>query len=268
MHSIPVDPAMDEKGRIRALVPFLQDKATPVPLGALDGRWDFTTSFSSQSADLFARVGVGTLFGTTGSFMHRAVVYDVLVGKDRLASGEVSDGQIVRTFWGAGLRVAVRYQVFDSKTSLSLGMLAAAVELKAASAQYQVSAFGLGPEELALVLEGVPALGALDLEAFGRLMQATDRMKESIPAALTAERLRPLILGFAKNLPISETLDEGTNFLWAMRAIASGMSLAAAKQNRWASVAEHELERIYLEHAPNGPDSSARASARAWLAIQ
>lgn len=265
---MPVDPALDERGRLRALVPYLNDGAMPVPLGQVESSWDTLIEASMASAEVFAKIGVGTFFGAEASFMHQGLVFDALVGKNRLRSGDVAQHDIVRTFWGVGVRIVVRYQFFEAQSSVNVGMLAAAVETNAASAQYEVRSLGLGPTHMAMVLEAVPALGRLDMETFGSLMSAVDTLKADLLANAQPSSLRPAFVGFKRKLPIDDMITDATAFRYVMVAIANGESLARALEKRWPSIHETRVRELYAEFAPQGVTSEARAKAREWLSLE
>src|SRR6185369_3585127 len=79
----PVDPTLDQEGRLQALVPLLPtpESARPVELKPLDGVWDFDFNSRSGSTGAYAQLGVSSAFTSNSSMESRTLVWDALIGK-------------------------------------------------------------------------------------------------------------------------------------------------------------------------------------------
>ncbi len=274
----PIDPSLDELGRIRALVPLLGNAARPVPLPALDGAWDIDFDARNRSSEVSAKLGVSALLATESRVNRTTAIWDALVGKRAILDSPAPDTVIYETFWGIGLRILLTFRSTDVSLDASIAVVAATAEVHSLEVQYEIRSIGLGPRELAFILRRLPPLGRFDMTSYTVLETARQSLKESLMTGLNdpnaAQRLRPALIKMAAT-PFTNELDEAAEFRFTMQGIAAGLGLAAtlarasgnAGAGAWKSIRPKSVDKIYrdLVGGEGPPDSKARTTARQWL---
>lgn len=272
----PIDPAMDDEGRIRVLVPFLGESSSrPVPLASLDGSWDVELDARTASTSWYAKLGVSSIVSTEVTLDQKTAVWDALVGKNSVAAHATDDTVIYQTFWGIGLRVAITYRSTDFNGSINVASIAATAEYKRVDVQYEISSVGLGPMELADVLSTVPPLGQFDMNAYSQLDNVRQKLVESLKARLehtdeVARILQPTIVSLAK-VPFLDEMTEAAEYRFTMQSIASGLTLAQTLARldgkTWSMVEPKRVSHIYKNVVGDhdAPTADARSAARSWL---
>ncbi|MFV8754636.1 hypothetical protein ACNOYE_29165 [Nannocystaceae bacterium ST9] len=270
----PIDPSLDEQGRIRALVPLLGDAARPVPLPALDGAWDIDFDARNRTSEISAKLGVSALLATESRVNRTTAIWDALVGKRAIVDTPEPDTVIYETFWGIGLRILLTYRSTDVGLDASIAVVAATAEYRSLDVQYEIRSLGLGAKELAFILRRLPPLGRFDMTSYTVLETARQSLKDSLLAALAqpdaAKRLRPAIIKMAA-APFTGELEEAAEYRFTMQGIAAGLrlneTLARKTASAWKAVRQDEIRKIYRElvGSDGPPDTKAKTAARNWL---
>jgi hypothetical protein len=270
----PVDPSLDEHGRIRALVPLLGDSARPVPLPELDGAWDIDFDARNRTSEISAKLGVSALLASETRVNRTTAIWDALIGKRAIIGKPDPDTIIYETFWGIGLRILLTYRSTDVGLDASIAVVAATAEYHSLDVQYEIRSLGLGPKELAFILRRLPPLGRFDMTSYTVLETARQSLKQSLIAALkdpdAAGRLRPAIIKMAA-APFTSELDEAAEYRFTMQAIAAGLrlseTLARRTETTWHCVRPDHVRGIYRKQVGGDgpPDSKAKTRARNWL---
>ena len=86
----PINPSMDEQGRIRVLIPILgpslgPDAAKPVALPDLGGTWDLDVNARVADTSAYAKLGVSGMLAGQSTLGRKTAVWDSLVGKNAVA---------------------------------------------------------------------------------------------------------------------------------------------------------------------------------------
>jgi hypothetical protein len=272
----PVDPSLDELGRIRALVPLLGDAARPVALPELDGAWDIDFDARNRTSEISAKLGVSSLLATETRVNRTTAIWDALVGKRAIIDTPEPDTVIYETFWGIGLRILLTYRSTDVSLDASIAMVAASAEYHSLDVQYEIRSLGLGPKELAFILRRLPPLGRFDMTSYTVLETARQSLKHSLIAALkdpqAARHLRPAIIKMAA-APFTTELDEAAEYRFTMQGIAAGLGLTETLARRtpttWATLRADHVRSIYRElvGGDGPPNTKAKTRARSWLSI-
>jgi len=270
----PIDPSLDELGRIRALVPVLGDAARPVPLPALDGAWDIDFDARNRTSEISAKLGVSALLATESRINRTTAIWDALVGKRAILGTPEPDTVIYETFWGIGLRILLTFRSTEVSADASIAVVAATAEYRSLDVQYEIRSLGLGPRELAFILRRLPPLGRFDMTSYTVLETARQSLKASLMSALnqpdTARRLRPAIIKMAAT-PFTGELDEAAEYRFTMQGIAAGLGLAdtLARQTKtqWTTIRPDQVRAIYRElvGGDGAPSTKAKTAARQWL---
>lgn len=272
----PIDPAMDDEGCIRALVPFLGKKSSrPVPLTALDGSWDVDLEARTRSTSWYSKLGVSSIVSAEATLDQKTAVWDALVGKRSVADDATEDTVIYQTFWGIGLRVAITYRSTDFTGSVNVASIAATAEYKRVDVQYEIRSVGLGPIEFADVLSTVPPLGQFDMNAYSQLESVRQKLIDNLQARLkntdqAARILQPAIVALAE-VPFVDELLEAAEYRFTMQSIASGLTLAETLARldgkTWRDIKPERVTRIYQEAVGKNktPTADDKSAARSWL---
>lgn len=272
----PIDPSLDEQGRIRALVPLLGEGARPVPLPPLDGAWDIDFDSRNRTSELSAKLGVSALLATESRVNRTTAIWDALVGKRAILGTPSSDTVIYETFWGIGLRILLTYRSTDVGADASIAVVAASAEYRSLDVQYEIRSLGLGPKELAFILRRLPPLGRFDMTSFTVLETARQSLKQALLGTLTqpdtAKRLRPAIIKMAAT-PFTGELDEAAEHRFVMQSVAAGMRLSETlgriQTAGWKTISAKRVEALYRKTVGNEgpPTNKAKLAARGWLAV-
>jgi hypothetical protein len=272
----PVDPSLDELGRIRALVPLLGNAARPVPLPELDGAWDIDFDARNRTSEVSAKLGVSALLASETRVDRTTAIWDALVGKRAIIDSPESDTVIYETFWGIGLRILLTYRSSDVGLDASIAVVAASAEYRSLDVQYEIRSLGLGPTELAFILRRLPPLGRFDMTSYTVLETARQSLKQSLIQALqkpeAAQILRPAIIKMAA-APFTSELDEAAEYRFTMQGIAAGLrlteTLARRNATHWSKLRPDEVRTIYRDvvGSDGPPDTKAKTRARNWLSI-
>ena len=274
----PIDPARDSAGRIRALIPYLGEKASvPVPVPTLGNQWDVETDSRTSSTSAYAKLGVSSIVSTEATLNHRTAVWDALVGRNAVAEDTTADTVIFETFWGIGLRIAITYRDTQIKGETNVASIAATAEYQRVDVQYEIKSVGLGPSELADVLSAIPPLGQFDMNAYNQLNSVRGKLVASLQKKLAdideaATILQPAIVSLAR-VPFADELAEAAEYRFAMQSIASGLTreqaLARLTGDTWKNVRPARVKRIYKQVLGDDdkPSAKAKKDARDWLSL-
>jgi hypothetical protein len=270
---IPIDPSLDDNGRFRALAGFLEgDNAKPVPLSV---KTPFSPEMSSElydrsfSAD--ASLAAGGIFSAQGQAAGQTLIWDMRLGNTALipAGPLKDDNRVLATFWGVALRVALLLQTQDASASVSIEAVTAQVQLGRAQAQYQVTGLGFDNDMLAPLLRGMPLFGALDFQAYAKLIGAFRDLSDKVfnGKSQTLQAL-PIAVALLDELPTPAMLASARSYRYAMLKIAGGLMLKDARARAGTEVDQAVVLRVYqstLGGDGSGPVSAAQAAAaRAW----
>jgi hypothetical protein len=272
----PIDPSLDDRGRLRALVPLLGEGARPVALPPLDGAWDIDFEARSRTSEISAKLGVSALLATESRVNRTTAIWDALVGKRAILGTPEPDTLIYETFWGIGLRILLTFRSTEVGADASIAMVAASAEYRSLDVQYEIRSLGLGPRELAFVLRRLPPLGRFDMTAFTVLETARQSLKQSLLGTLAqpdaATRLRPAIIKMSAT-PFTGELDEAAEYRFVMQSVAAGMRLSETlgriQTAGWKTISRKHVEAIYrkLVGGEGPPTNKHKLDARAWLAV-
>ncbi len=278
----PIDPNMDEQGRIRVLIPILgpslgPDAARPVALPVLDGIWDIEVNARVADTSAYAKLGVSGVLSGQATLGRKTAVWDALLGKNAVAGARDPATAIYQTFWGVGLRISIIFHSAEIDASASIASIAASAEYRKVDVQYEITSIGLGPIELAEVLSAIPPLGQFDMNAYSMLENVRTTLTRSLQARLEqAENpgalLQPAIVSLRK-VPFTDELNEAAEYRFTMQSIASGLTLAQALArlggDAWRTVRRDQVQALYAKVAggDGAPPATAREEARKWLSI-
>lgn len=274
---LPVDPSLDDKGRIRSLIPLLGEESSyPVPLDKLDGLWDTEMEARTDSTDVYARLGASGIASGQAGIDSKTAVWDALVGKKRVADTAGASTVIFETFWGIGLRITLTYRSADIGASANVAAIAANAEFRKLDVQYEVRSIGLGPLEMADVLSTIPPLGRFDMNAYGLMENVRMNLRKALLDRLKVAReqaslLQPAIVTLS-SVPFADAFTEAAEYRFTMQSIASGLSrkdaLARLSGGAWGMVRKERVEAIYDEVVGSKvatPGLDAKQAAQSWL---
>jgi hypothetical protein len=278
----PIDPSMDEQGRIRVLIPILgpslgPDAARPVALPELGGSWDIDVNARVADTSAYAKLGVSGMLSGQSTLDRKTAVWDALIGKNAVAGARDPATAIYQTFWGVGLRISIIFHSTEIEASASIASIAASAEYRKVDVQYEITSIGLGPVELAEVLSTIPPLGQFDMNAYAMLENVRTKLTRSLQARLEkaanpGELLQPAIVSL-KKVPFTDELTEAAEYRFTMQSIASGLTLAQALArlggDTWRTVRRDQVQALYAKVAggEGAPPARAREEARKWLSI-
>jgi hypothetical protein len=274
----PVDPTLDQEGRLQALVPLLPtpESARPVELKPLDGVWDFDFNSRSGSTGAYAQLGVSSAFTSNSSMESRTLVWDALIGKRVPLENPTPSSVIFETFWGVGLRVVVTFKTVDSTADVNIGTLAAKAEYKGVDVQYEVHSMGLGTADLATLLRKVPPLNGFDMTTYSLLDEVRGTLVKQLGNVLSGDlvearkKLRPALVKLSLS-PFTDDFDEAATYRFTLERIEAGLTLPQMLEQlgSWKNVTEAGCTKVFRElaGASDVPDESARTKARDWLRV-
>jgi len=271
MDFIPVDPALTDDGNFRSLAPFFPEKkCAPVPLGTVDNpTYAANINFFSCSASVAAKLGVSDLFSVSGGYMDRAAVADVTLGIPRYIVGNIpADQRVSATFWGVGLRIAMRIRTANAQASASFAVLSASVQLKRAQVQYQVSGLGLPVKLFVTALRGLPVFGSLDYESYAALGRIKNEFASTIKQSLKPDDLLPMGVLTTEDIISDDLMKESHSVRYAMLRIANRIPLAEAEASATSAIDSSVLRDVYAKTLPTGqstPSDVASRRAKDWL---
>jgi len=232
-----------------------------------------------------ARWGLASALGVAGVFNADVTAdsvvasWEALVGKRAFMTNPPATGNalISETFWGVGLRIRLSYRASQVGTNLSVAMLAAKAEVKAADVSYQIHSLGLGPTQMAEILRGIPLLGGFNMTTYSLLEDLRDALTKALLKQLdttdaTRQLLRPAVVTLSAS-PFPKVLDEAAAYRLCMQCLAAKLTLAQSLAFRakegWNSVTDAMLTQVYREECGSDGPPSAVASKRAsdWLFV-
>jgi hypothetical protein len=129
------------------------------------------TRVSNQQIDVTfaANINLGIIF--TGSVAYNETGYwlDAMAYTDKFEEDPAEDGVIVAERFGVGLRVLMRVQTINGQASLNYGLIGAALDIRNATASYEIDSFGLGAGALNTILGGIAQGGDLTSDTFYKI---------------------------------------------------------------------------------------------------
>ena len=274
---VPTEPDLDDRGRIRSLIPLLGDAATAFPQSAPTFTptlgVDFDVKYYETTLQGAATLGLGGLFKVSADGFYQVVIMDTVVGIPTRREGLITpDIKIIGTYWGFSVRVAMRVRMLSASADVNVSYLAAAAEVGEAEIQYSVSAVGIDRKIFAKALRGVPLFGKLDYAAFARLQASLDELKLAMAERLTSHPLVPLGVWLREKPFQRDIFAEGRSVRWAMVKLANRMPLKAVLERAPAWVDKECLRRVYHELLGDLTDSEvtpeAIEQARQWLNVR
>jgi hypothetical protein len=230
---VPVHPARDDKGRLKALFPFAgedSDEALPFPQALADedlAHKKLLVNFFQTSASTASKLGVMGSLAMSSDYLHDAAIFEILVGIHKIRSGDVTNHLVRETFWGSSIRIAMRVKAKSASATGSFGLLAASVELGTARVEYEISTVGaVTPAMLATALGGMPIFGTLSFDAYTQFTASAQK----IAHALMDEAILPPVPVAVKLKyhPAAGAMLEALTMRYAMIAITHEKPLDAA----------------------------------------
>lgn len=262
---IPVDPALDEEKRLRALVPLFQDAARPYP----DDPPEVTAEvghepvirYYNTTVQAAVQLGLGDMFKFGADGFCDVTIMDTTIAIPKFRSGVVpSEVKIVGTLWGYTIRVAMKIRSLHVSAGATLGLLAASVELGAAEIQYSVTGLGIDRKLFSAALRKVPLFGKLDYTAYARLQSALVDLSDALGEQLGTRPLLPIGV-FVRNNPFEfDAVTEARSVRWAAVQYANRHSweVAILSAPPWL---DHDIAaRAYRDWTGKDP-----GVARDWL---
>lgn len=272
----PVDPGLDDQGRLRALVPILGPAASvPVPRPGPGASWAVERATRIGPTPLYNALGVTRTATREAPWPTRTAVWEALVGQPALRADQPTRSAIRATFWGVGLRVAITFGGVQRDRPVTVADIAAQVDSGRARAHYQIAGLGLGPRELADTLSAIPPLGRFDTRTFEALVDLSDNLVATLQDRLFGTEARVVVLQPAlvalTHMPFGDPLADAAEYRFTVQSICAGLTLEQTLDRRdgahWRDVRPDRVEAIYrdLVGTAREPDATARKRARTWL---
>jgi hypothetical protein len=243
--------------------------ATPVPLDPDTAIGNFKVSTQQISVSVAAKVGIGSIFGSsvqaneTGFWMDATQFADSGLRQD-------PNNIVTQTSWGYGLRILCRAQQLNASFNLNFALLGAAADLGLATVSYEIQTIGLGASALGAVLGGISQFGALNGETLHQLNTTViQNVKKVIAAPPTALTPRPISVQL--NIPVeSDPIKKARSEVFAMRRIRDGMSSNGAVMRAGGKYDVNAVQAVYQQVAPgigpnDSPDEQAQRFAKDWM---
>lgn len=157
----------------------------PGDIGPILDRWDVLTHKYRFTAD--AKLGfLGKLFSGSSNTVRAGVTQEA----KQYRVDQTEDGRMVET--GVAVRLAVATTSFEAQTELSVPNLAAAAQLGLAETRIGIYVMGFrGP-----IGDIMPAPADLNVENFGRFMDAFEAIQKRVFSIDSVTLLSPTILGY------------------------------------------------------------------------
>lgn len=269
---IPVPPFRTRSGSFPGLIPLLGDQGSkPVPLrdpkAALN---NFNVVSGSMSISLAVSLGLGSIFKGSVGVNEKAFFLDAMTYTEEYAENPLPGGGVYATRWGVGIRIYLRVQDFAANASLNFGLVGAAVELKQATAQYEITGVGIGPDGLVAVLEEVPALGDFRYETYLKINGVVaKRLATYIRDNKDALTPQPTAVAAARSV---DSLANARAVYYAIRRIADRKTLAEALTGAAADIDRDNVRLAYatvaqVQNDNERPQRDAEERAERWLRV-
>jgi hypothetical protein len=275
MDMLPIDPMLTEEGAIAALSGvFGPSAAMPVPLEVAEDPFSsFQVVTGNLSVSTAAKLNIASIFGGSVNYNDKAYYFDAAAYTDKLKEGVLGDTVVFATRWGVGLRIALR--VSDIKTELSgnFGAVAAAVELGAAKARYEIRGLGLGIDGLVIVLDSLSTLADFNYDTYYKVnTQVLKNLADYIRANKATLKAVPIAAALTKPLEVDPVV-QGKSVLYAVTMIKDRRSLGDALRQGTANYDEQVIRRVYqtiigedvTDTTPIADEPRQRAQA--WLRV-
>ena len=269
---IPINPLRTQSGALALLIPHLGEKgAQPVPLSDASKALNFFNVVSgSLSLSLAVSLGLGQIFKGSVGANEKAFSFDAMTYTDEYAQQPLPGGGVFATRWGVGIRMYLRVQDFSANASLNFGLVGAAVELKQASAQYEIAGVGIGIEGLQIVLAELPALGDFKYETYLKMNGAVvKKLADYIAANKTTLQPQPVAVAVAR--PV-DPLATARSYYFAVRGIADRRSVSEALSGAHVTVDRDVVRSAYaaiaeVQNDNERPSRDAEQRAEQWLRV-
>ena len=268
-------PTMTIRGDGDVVVAYTQTTSDRGPGGVIS---EFGINFFSTTADVAAKLSLGTIFNASGSGSKQAVFWDSTAYTDSYEEASLPDGEVryaIRR--GVGIRFALATSALKAGMSLSIASIAAQVQLDMARSEYELQAIGLPVELLLQVAQGLPLAGALTLESFKTIHTM---LTDALPKVLEGQaQLDPAEYIVVPSVVETEhSLDRESVLQYAVQRLALGATLAeclkalkvADRFDERAVIAGYAYSQFGASADPDSvepPPGSAIKAARAWLNV-
>jgi hypothetical protein len=274
MNLTPISPVRTRKGAFAALVPYFgEDKAMPVLLketNAPKAYTNFQVVQDSIMVSAAAKLQIGSIFGGATSGKEQGFYFDAIAFTDEYEQGSLGDKVIFATRWGIGIRIAIRVSEMKTDFSFNLGAIAAAVQLGAARAQYEILGLGMGVDGLTIVLDNVAPISDFTYETYLAVKEKvvkglSDYIKQN-SATLSPQ---PIAVGISQPVD-ADFMTQAQSVVYAMKRISKSKSLKDAIDQAGTRLSSGVIRRTYKEIVGDIPDtdepsSTAEGRADKWL---
>lgn len=270
MNILPISPLVGADGNLVSLSGLRGTlSATPISLDPGSGVGGLSMVTQQLSVSVAAKLGVGSIFASSVQANELGFWLDAMAFAD--SSSQPTPGNIIsQTRWGYGLRILCRVQQIDTSVNLNFAMLGAAVDLKLATASYEVQTIGLGPAALGVVLSGLSQFGALNSLTFHDLNTTViKKLADLLANPPTPLALRPISVQLA--IPVEAgVVSKAHSEVFAMRRIRDNMPLKIALTRAAGHYDNTVIGAVYQKLTPGTPDTSqpgnaAKAYAKQWM---
>ncbi|WP_338869426.1 hypothetical protein [Myxococcus stipitatus] len=241
----------------------------------------FQVSFFATSVDVAAKLSLGSIFSTSGSFGAKAIFYDAVATTDFYAEQEADNGAVLYGVrHGTGARLALRAQNLKSESNLSYAGLAAQARVSGAEVFYEVQGIGIPPGLIQDLLGVIPASGSLDSET--NYTKLDEFLRTTLPDFLD-DLTKPLTVSEYIVVPRTKAFGSTTGYSlsvnFAMGQLARRRSLVDALKNLDDVDVVDGIERqlvvhVYLQMAglsdpqsDKRPHEDAARRAKEWLNV-
>jgi|GEM_PF-838224 len=249
------------KGAFIALSNFPNGGALkPLPLANGQkhfNHWD--DRHQSHSLRVALELATGGVFDTAASGETKSLTYNFVWHELRTIEKDPVGGLIWGTRWGAGIRVHLRTKTLATNAKLTLGAVAAQVELGEADSRFEVETFGITDQSF---IAELPGPGRLDQAAADTLTKLGDKLHDYTVKQRKAKLVpRPYELLAPPDffqIPVYNAL----SFVFAAAQMKKGVSYDQALKTaaKFDNVSPLKVHRLYAKWgAPLNGDAPSKA---------
>lgn len=270
---IPVNPTRTKSGALTSLVPILgEENAKPIPLKSKKGQFKGILDITSEAISIrtAAKLNLGNIFSGAVQSNEIGYYFDAMLQESASDVVPAGTNKISATKWGVGIRILLRIQNFDASANLSIAALGASVELKQATAQYHILAFGLDQKTYGYILNEVALLGDFSYDTYYKINNNIIKKVGSFVADESTV-LEPDPIAVALNDPI-DPFEESRSYYYAMYSISEKRPLTKALSKAGLTYNRSIIKEVYHEIAgvSKGNEPITRESekkAEEWLKL-
>lgn len=265
----PIAPDVTPSGAFAAFADW-PNAATLKPLDLPPGTQLSAGSFdivnTTMSAEMAVKLGFGPMFSGGAGRKTQAFFYEATVFNNVLQPASVPGAMIVGTRWGVGLRISVKVTSDEVDTDLSIGLIAAKVHLRRASASYRIEGLGLGAAALTAVADVLPTIGEFSLDAYKRIGDVTKILGTYLTTNIASLVPIPYQIAIARQLT-RDQLVEARSVVYAMKCLARGLDVDRAEREGGLDVDLATVQEVYGHNATNpaAPTGSEQDAAKQWV---